>query len=568
MNRKQCVYFMLLIAAMLLAACGGASESVQEIEMPSDTTRRDAVVEQVVVEEIAEEAYSEPAQPVVSATRPRSESDSAEMAEDDSGLNETYEVVVQANEAMAEPEPIVPEQRVDPSGMTFDETIVNPFTLAIDDNLSTFAIDVDTGSYTLMRNYLSDYGSMPPAESVRVEEYVNFFDQAYAPPATPEDAFAIHIDGAPSPYAVNDKYHLVRVGIQGYAVPEDERPPVLLIFVIDTSGSMDRADRLGLVKDSLELLVNELRPDDRIGIIEYGSNADIILSPTNVRDRWDIVDAIDGLRSGGSTNAEEGIMNGYRMANRYRLDGEVTRLIVLSDGVANVGNTTAEAILDHARRGVSLSTYGFGMGNYNDALMEQLADQGDGSYAYIDTLREAQRVFVTDLTGTLVTIAKDAKIQVNFNTDIVQQYRLIGYENRDVADSDFRNDAVDAGEIGSGHSVTALYEVRLGEGIDETQPALTVHIRYENPETGNVRELARAFSPIQLADTFEESEPTFQLSAVVAEYAEVLRDSYWAQTNSLTTVWQDAERIGRMFPSSSDVAEFVDLVETAAAYSK
>lgn len=545
MKRQIRVYFALLVAALLLVACGGTAEpEIVEVEKIVEVERVVTVVKEASIDfESAEEA----------------------MAEDSGTYN--YERVVEvAPQPTAPPQAIVAEQASEPRGMLFEETDVNPFTLTIDDNLSTFAIDVDTGSYTLMRNYLSDYGSMPPEESVRVEEYVNFFDQNYASPS--DDAFAIHIDGAPSPYAENDNYHLVRVGIQGYDVPEDERPPALLIFVVDTSGSMDREDRLGLVKDSLELLVGELRPDDRVGIIEYGSNADTILNPTSVRERWDIIDAVDRLRPGGSTNAEEGIMNGYRMANRYRLDGEITRLIVLSDGVANVGNTTAEAILDHARRGVSLSTFGFGMGNYNDALMEQLADQGDGTYAYIDTLREAQRVFVTDLSSTLVTIAKDAKIQVDFNRDVVEQYRLIGYENRDVADSDFRNDSVDAGEIGAGHSVTALYEVRLKQEYDASEGAMTVHVRFEDPDSGRVREIARSIAPNRFLETFAEADPSFQLSAVVAEFAELLKDSYWARGSSFSSVWQDAERVGRMFPRNSDVAEFVDLVETAAAYAE
>ena len=260
--------------------------------------------------------------------------------------------------------------------------------------------------------------------------------------------------------------------------------------------------------------------------------------------------------------------SGSRQLNRYALDGQATRLIVLSDGVANVGNTTAEEILENARRGISLSTFGFGMGNYNDSLMEQLADQGDGTYAYIDTLREAQRWFVTELTSTLVTIAKDAKIQVEFNPAVVETYRLIGYENRDVADADFRNDTVDAGEIGAGHSVTALYEVRLGDDVSAADEALTVRVRYQDVESGEVVEIARGIRPTEFSATYSDASASFQLAATVAEFGELLKDSYWARDGSLTTLWQDAEQIAIRFPRDRDVQQFVDLVESAADYAR
>jgi Ca-activated chloride channel family protein len=472
-----------------------------------------------------------------------------------------------ALETQSEPRAIVPLRVEEPNNMTFDRTDVNPFVDARQDNQSTFAIDVDTGSYTLMRNYLSDYGQLPPADSVRVEEYINFFDYNYPRPSK-EQTFAIHIDGARTPYGEDENYHLVRVGIQGYEVPADQRPDALLIFVIDVSGSMDQSNRLGLAKQSLRLLVDELRDRDRVGIIIYGSNARVVLDPTYVERRDEIISAIEGLRSEGSTNAEEGILEGYRMADRYLLDGQVTRLILLSDGVANVGNTTAERILDHARRGISLSTYGFGMGDYNDALMEQLADQGDGSYAYVDTLREAQRVFVTDLTSTLVTIAKDAKVQVTFNRDVVWHYRLLGYENRDIVDEDFRNDTVDAGEVGAGHSVTALYELRIADGADLAQSALTVRVRFQEPETGVVREIEQSAETASFATSLADADNGLQLAAAVAEYAELLKHSYWARHNAMANIWNDVERLTARFAADKEVLQFANLVEAAAAYSR
>ncbi|MCA9976795.1 MAG: von Willebrand factor type A domain-containing protein [Anaerolineales bacterium] len=471
-------------------------------------------------------------------------------------------------EVMAEPETAVDLQPPNDEAyadMFFEDYGVNPFIDTEDDNLSTFAIDVDTGSYTIMRNYVN-LGNLPPDEAVRVEEFINYFEQDYTAPQT--GAFAIHLEGSPAPYGENDNYNLVRVGIQGYEVDREQRPDATLIFVIDVSGSMDMDNRLGLVKQSLRILVDELRPTDRVGIVVYGSSAHAVLEPTYVDSRSTILNAIDSVRSEGSTNAEEGLMIAYRMADEYRRSDGITRLILCSDGVANVGNTGAETILQHAADGISLSTFGFGMGNYNDVLMEQLADQGDGSYAYIDTLREAERVFIDDLTGTLLTIAKDAKIQVEFNVDVVERYRLLGYENRDVADEDFRNDTVDAGEIGAGHSVTALYEVKLADEFDPTAAAMTIYVRYADPESGEVTEISNAIAAGQFAASFTEASPRFQLDAVVAEYAEILRDSYWAQENDLSSIVTDAQRIAEYFPGDEDVQEFAQLVSSAATLAR
>ena len=447
------------------------------------------------------------------------------------------------------------------SDMFFEDYGVNPFIDTEDDNLSTFAIDVDTGAYTIMRRYLND-GVLPPDESVRVEEYINFFEQEYTLPEN--EAFAIHLEGSPAPYGENEKYQLVRVGIQGYDVDASERPDAMLIFVIDISGSMDMENRLGLVKESLRLLVDELSPADRVGIVVYGDRAQVILEPTYVDSRRTILRAIDRVQSGGSTNAEHGIMLAYELADEFYQEGQINRLILASDGVANVGNTAAESILQHSEDGISLSTFGFGMGNYNDVLMEQLANQGDGTYAYIDNLHEAERVFIDDLTGTLLTIAKDAKIQVEFNENVVERYRLLGYENRVVADEDFRNDTVDAGEIGAGHSVTALYEIKLADDVNPDDVAMTVRVRYEDPDTAEVTELEQGITPGRFAASFTDTSPRFQLDAVVAEYAEILGDSYWAQKGDLANVALEAQRIAEYMPHDDDVQEFARLVWRAA----
>jgi Ca-activated chloride channel family protein len=451
----------------------------------------------------------------------------------------------------------------------FEEYGVNPFVDTDEDNLSTFAVDVDTGSYTIMRYYVND-GHLPPDESVRVEEYVNYFDQGYAPPAESEGAFAIHLEGAPSFYG-SEQHHLVRVGLQGYLPAPEDRSDVVLTFVIDVSGSMDRQDRLELVKDALELMGAELRPTDQIGIAVYGSRGYELLEHTPVSEADVILAAINRLHPEGSTNAEEGLRIGYRMAAEAFNPQAINRVILCSDGVANVGNTGAETIWEqikaYAAQGIYLTTVGFGMGNYNDVLMEQLADHGDGFYAYVDTLAEAKRLFVYELPSTLQVIARDARIQVEFNPAVVRSYRLIGYENRDIADEEFRNDEVDAGEIGVGHSVTALYEVKFWEGASATDVAMTVYVRYENPDTGETVEINRPVSWAEFAGAFEDASVRFQLAAVVTEYAEVLRHSYWAKDSSLDDVLMQARRVAAYLPDDEDVVEFLQLVERASALS-
>ena len=438
---------------------------------------------------------------------------------------------------------------------------VNPFIDTEDDHLSTFAMDVDTASYTVARRFVQD-GNLPDPDSVRVEEFVNFFDQEYEGPS--QDAFAIHMEGSPSPFGL-DSHWLMRVGLQGKAISDEERKDATLIFTIDISGSMAREDRLGLVKRSLRLLVDELRPTDEVGIVVYGSSGRVHLNPTSGEDKQRIIDAINQLQPGGSTYVEEGLRMAYGMAVDRVEPGRITCVIALSDGVGNVGNTGAESILrqvqDHVDKGVTLTTVGFGMGNYNDVLMEQLANDGDGAYYYVDDLSEARKIFVEDLTGTLQVIAKDAKIQVDFNPTVVSRFRLLGYENRRIADEDFRNDTVDAGEVGAGHSVTALYEIKLHDDADGALG--TVFVRYEDPDSGEVTEVSSTLQSAELLAAFEEASARFQLAAVVAEYAEILRESFWAKDGSLEQVAAEARRVQGLLPQEPDVAEFASLTQNA-----
>ena len=450
-----------------------------------------------------------------------------------------------------------------PSDMFFEDYGTNPIIDTEDDNLSTFALDVDTGSYTVMRNYLND-GNLPPADSVRVEEYINYFEQGYAAPPA-HQAFAISLDGAPSPFTQTERYEMMRVGIQGYEVSDRDRKDVSLTFVIDVSGSMEMDNRLGLVKRSLEMLVEQLGRDDSVSIVVYGTDARVVLDPTRGSDDGEILSAIYSLRPEGATNAEAGIKLGYKMAMRaYNADG-VNRVILCSDGVANVGNVEADAILREVRgyvdEGITLATFGFGMDNYNDTLMEQFADNGDGFYAYVDDVAEAKRLFVDDLTSTLQTIAMDAKVQVDFNPEVVSRYRLVGYENRDVADEDFRDNSVDAGEIGAGHSVTALYEVKLYR--DAHGRVATVHLRWEDPDTHQVVEIEKDIYASDFERDFRDADPYFQRAVVVAEYAEILGESFWAEESDLDDVYDEARRLENYFDREDEMEEFVDLVKEA-----
>ena len=539
----------LIVVLFLFAACAGEAGpgTVTEVQVVTETIVLENDVAEMTSEETGMEAPAEHA-PLVQATP----------------MPAPTQAVVQP---AATPVPTqAPQPTASPASaetadsMYFEEYGVNPYTATSEDHLSTFAMDVDTGSYTIMRRYLNG-GSLPPSEAVRVEEFVNYFEQAY--PSATDAAFAIYADGAPSPF-LEDGSHILRIGVQGYDVPDAQRLPVALAFVIDSSGSMERENRLGLVKQSLALLVNQLRPDDQVAIIEYGSQARVVLEPTT--DKEAMMRAINGLRAGGSTNAEAGLLLGYQMADRaFRSDG-INRVILLSDGVANTGATDPNVILNEIRQeaegGITLTTVGVGMGNYSDAFMEQLADNGQGQYAYVDTVAEAEDLFVNDLTGTLQVIALDAKAQVDFNPDVVAQYRLLGYENRAVADSDFRDNSVDAGEIGAGHSVTALYAVQLHPEADGR--IATVQIRWQDPTSYQVAEINSNVNTWELAPTFAAAAPRYQLAVVVGQFAEWLRGSPWAQAAGPAELYGYAAPLAEQLANDADVAEFANLVAQAS----
>lgn len=444
----------------------------------------------------------------------------------------------------------------------------NPFIDTEDDALSTFGLDVDTGSYGVVRRYLAD-GHLPPPEAVRVEELVNAFD--YGDPAPESGDFALFAEGSRAPFGPTgdaaERYHLVRFSIRARDVAAADRRPAVLTFVVDVSGSMGYENRLDLVKRALGLLLDELRPDDRVGLVVYGDRGRVVFPHTG--DLEAVRRGVGGLHPEGPTNAEEGLVLGYELARRGFREEAINRVILCSDGVGNAGATGPESILERigeeARRGVELTTVGFGMGNYNDVLMEQLADRGDGAYAYVDTLAEARRVFVENLTGTLQTVARDAKVQVAFDPETVSRYRLLGYENRDVPDERFRDDTVDAGEVGAGHTVTALYEVKLHPGARRRAEAATLTLRYESVEGGRVEVLSRSITAGELRRGWAQASPSLRLASVVAEFAEFLKGSYWAKDADLDDLFRRAQALSAEHPGDLRVAELAALIGKAAA---
>lgn len=463
--------------------------------------------------------------------------------------------------------PIVPSQP-DPVSNSEDykDYGVNPWVETSKDKLSTFAADVDTGSYTIARRKLNE-GASIPAASVRVEEFVNYFSYNYPNPDA--GAFGVNLEAAPSPFVASKERYLLRVGVQGKRIAAKERKPVHLTFLVDVSGSMSQPDKLPMAKQALKILVNNLRGEDTVALATYAGHTATVLNPTNVSSKGRILEAIDSLGAGGGTGMTSGMEAAYKLALSAHKAGHVNRVIVLSDGDANIGPSSHEEILKRIKayvdEGVTLSTIGLGMGNYKDTLMEQLANKGNGNYYYIDSLDEARKVFGEQADGTLQVIAKDVKLQVEFNPKAVKQYRLIGYENRDVRDQDFRNDKVDAGEIGAGHTVTAMYEIILESGHQEKDTAF-VRVRHKEPEGYKASEQVFTLRPMELKSSLQDASKDFQFAAAVTGFAEILRQSPHAKTLSFSLIEEVAKTASS--PNQKDRQEFIALVQKAKASQK
>ncbi|HPF14921.1 MAG TPA: von Willebrand factor type A domain-containing protein, partial [Planctomycetota bacterium] len=449
----------------------------------------------------------------------------------------------------------------------------NPFVYTSNDKLATFAADVDTASYTLARKYLVD-GLLPTKEQVRTEEFVNYFHGDIAPPS--EGVFAVRNEAVISPFGGSANRYMLRVGIRGKVVPKEDRPPMALVYVVDTSGSMRQGNRMDLVKHSLRLLGTELDGRDQVGIVTFSDTAKLLLPMTSMDQRATLESAIQGLTPDGSTNVEDGMRLGYELLSRVPAEGRLRRVVLISDGVANTGQTSADAISEevrvHRQNGIYLSTIGVGMGNHNDALLERLADRGDGICDYVDDEEAARRAMVDRFSGGFIPIARDLKIQVEFDSKYVLRYRQLGYENRAVADRDFRNDAVDGGEVGSGHQVTALFELDcvpgLGEGDDALAHLGTVRLRYKSVETGEnetVSETDHSIDGIRWGSQMDAATPGMQRSLVAAQFAEVLRRSNHAQGDDYAELYRHAARLADLpdFATDKDTLELRDMIRRA-----
>jgi Ca-activated chloride channel family protein len=447
--------------------------------------------------------------------------------------------------------------------------------------VSTFSIDVDTGAYSNMRRWLNQ-GQLPPEDAVRVEEFINYFNYDYPLPQTSRVPFQVSTEIAPTPW--NASTRLLRIGIQGYKVPKAQLPSSNLVFLIDVSGSMRSTDKLPLLQQALTMLVGQLDARDTISIVVYAGASGVVLSPTSGDCKADILAALQQLQAGGSTNGAAGIRLAYQLAQQNFKANGVNRVILATDGDFNVGLASTEELIDLIQRkrkaGIALTTLGFGSGNYNDHLLEQLADEGNGNYAYIDRLFEAKKVLAEELSATLLTIAKDVKIQIEFNPARVSEYRLIGYENRRLNEEDFANDKVDAGEIGAGHRVTALYEIsltgsggqrlparRYQSGLPDAEPVrgsfnnelAHLRIRYKLPNE-SVSKLIQ--SPVLDSGINARGGDSFNFAAAVAAFGQKLRGGKYLESFGYNDIAQLASHSRGNDPHGYR-SEFIQLVSLA-----
>ena len=455
----------------------------------------------------------------------------------------------------------------------------NRFKEASENPLSTFSIDVDGASYSNVRRFLTS-GQLPPAGSVRIEEMINYFHYDYPQPLN-EQPFSINTEMAACPW--NNKHKLVMIGLQGKRISTEDLPASNLVFLIDVSGSMEYENKLPLVKSSMKLLVDQLREMDKVSIVVYAGNAGLVLSPTHGDNKTKIKEAIDGLEAGGSTAGGEGIKLAYDIARQNFMKGANNRVILCTDGDFNVGMSSdaeLEKLIEEERKsGVFLTVLGYGMGNYKDNKMQTLADKGNGNHSYIDNINEAKKVLVNEFGGTLFTIAKDVKLQVEFNPSKVQAYRLVGYENRLLNKEDFNNDLKDAGDIGSGHTVTALYELipvgvksnfiertdplkyqRSNQSLSFGDEIMNVKIRYKSPEASQSKLLEHPINDNAVAEN--KASDNFRFVSAVAQFGMLLTNSEFKQGASFSQALVSAQNaLGT--DKEGYRAEFLKLVKNA-----
>jgi len=454
-----------------------------------------------------------------------------------------------------------------PAAARFRLLPVNPWVMTERDSLSTFGLDVDTASYTLCRRYVRD-GFLPPPGAVRIEEFINYFNYNY--PQRPNPPFTVYAQAARSPFADKGRnLALLKIGVKARTIGRDQRRAAHLILVVDASASMGQPDRLPVVQKMLTLLMDKLSPVDRVSLITFANEARLHLEAISARQRGKIHEVIDAIQAAGPTNLLAGLKLGYATARRAFDPKRINHVVLCSDGVANVGQTEAEAVLNEVaadrEQGITITCVGVGYGSYNDAFLEPLANRGDGSYVFLDSAEQTRRVFVEQFAAAVQTVARDARIQVEFNPKRVRRYRLIGYENRDIEDKRFRDDTVDAGEVGSGQCSTALYELELiGRPSKDNEEDLgTVFVRYRNAESGRIEEISSRLSSAVVQRLTVESAPRFFLAAGAARFAEILRESEHAQHANLKDVLRVVEQVSLALPLDQEVRELADLIRKA-----
>jgi Ca-activated chloride channel family protein len=478
-----------------------------------------------------------------------------------------------------------PPAETQPAAEAYNAVVDNPFNRVASDPLSTFSIDVDTASYSNVRQFLVR-NMLPPRDAVRIEELLNYFPYADAPPAqSSEHPFAVHTEVARCPWAAG--HRLARIGIAARPIDQSRRPPSNLVFLVDVSGSMQAPNKLPLVQWGLQRLVEQLGENDQVALVVYAAASGLVLPSTSCMNKAEILAAIEQLRAGGSTNGGAGIQLAYDVATQHFIKNGTNRVILATDGDFNVGTTNQDELVRlieaKAKSGVFLSVLGFGMDNIKDGTLERLADKGNGHYAYIDTPREAYKVLVEEMGSTLVAVAKDVKIQVEFNAAQVGAYRLIGYENRILAHQDFNDDTKDAGEVGAGHHVTALYElVPPGLGGDEpkvdslkytkTTPSgsaghesFTVKLRYKRPDAETSRLIE--IGVVDPGRSFGEASDDLKFAAAVAGFGMLLRDSPYKGSLTYAGVLEIGEPATARDPSGYR-REFLAAVRQAKALAR
>ncbi|HNU13951.1 MAG TPA: VWA domain-containing protein [Chitinophagaceae bacterium] len=467
----------------------------------------------------------------------------------------------------------------------YDNIVENNFLASVQNPLSTFSIDVDEAAYSNVRRYLQN-GSVPPPGAVRIEEMINYFDYIYPKPKN-GDPFTVNTEISECPW--NPQHKLVHIGLQGKETPVDNLPPSNMVFLVDVSGSMDEPNKLPLVQASMNMLVDQLREKDKVAIVVYAGNAGLVLPSTSGINKLKIKEAIDNLEAGGSTAGGEGILLAYKTARDNFIQDGNNRIILATDGDFNIGITSDDELVrlveKERKSGVFLSVLGYGMGNYKDNKMQQLADKGNGNHSYIDNINEARKVLVNEFGSTLFTIAKDVKIQIEFNPAKVQAYRLIGYENRVLAAEDFNDDTKDAGELGSGHTVTALYEIiPVGvkdefiksvdllkyQNIDrklvnDSVEIMTIKLRYKKPDEEISKLIIHTVIDEHIA--ISNTSDNFRFSAAVAEFGMLLRNSEYKQQGSYNQVINLAKS-AKGTDEEGYRAEFIRLVQAATSFAK